>query len=102
MNGRLLDGLVVLVVGVGAGMGRSVAVRAAAPGASVVPAARTAARLCDVRDEIVAAGGQAYIVPTDMPSIAGLPLNACSNCCSILQYVLLNASCAMRIALPSG
>jgi len=65
VNGRLLDGCVVLVVGVGAGMGRSVAVRAAAHGASVVLAARTAARLCDVRDEIIAAGGQACSVPTD-------------------------------------
>lgn len=65
MNARLLDGHVVVVAGVGPGMGRSVAVRAAANGAAVVLAARTATRLCDVRDEIVAAGGRACAVPTD-------------------------------------
>ena len=65
MSGRLLDGQIVLVAGVGPGMGRSVALRASAQGASVVLAARTATRLDEVRDEIVAAGGRACTVPTD-------------------------------------
>ena len=70
MNGRLLDGHVVVVAGVGPGMGRSTATRAAAHGASVVVAARTAARLDAVRDEIVAAGGRACSVPTDATDAA--------------------------------
>jgi NAD(P)-dependent dehydrogenase (short-subunit alcohol dehydrogenase family) len=61
----LLDGHVVLVAGVGPGMGRSTAIRAAANGAAVVLAARTVERLNEVRDEIVGAGGRACSVPTD-------------------------------------
>ena len=65
MSRPLLDGLVVLVAGVGPGMGRSTAVRAAANGAAVVLAARTVGRLNEVRDEIAATGGRVCIVPTD-------------------------------------
>ena len=70
MSRPLLDGLVVLVAGVGPGMGRSTAVRAAANGAAVVVAARTIDRLNDVRDEIAAAGGRACSVPTDATDAA--------------------------------
>jgi NAD(P)-dependent dehydrogenase (short-subunit alcohol dehydrogenase family) len=62
---RLLDGQVVIVAGVGPGMGRATAVRAAAHGASVVLAARTAERLHDIESEITAAGGRACSVATD-------------------------------------
>ena len=51
-------------------MGRSTACCAAAHGAAVVLAARTAARLDTIRDEIVAAGGQACSVPTDATDAA--------------------------------
>lgn len=65
MSARLLDGLVVIVAGVGPGMGRATAVRAAANGAAVVLAARTVERLRDVEGEIVNTGGRAHVVPTD-------------------------------------
>jgi NAD(P)-dependent dehydrogenase (short-subunit alcohol dehydrogenase family) len=51
-------------------MGRSTAIRAAAHGAAVVLAARTAARLDAVRDEIVASGGRACSVRTDATDAA--------------------------------
>lgn len=70
MSQPLLDGHVVVVAGVGPGMGRSTAIRAAANGAAVVLAARTAARLDEVRDTIVAAGGRACSVATDATDAA--------------------------------
>jgi NAD(P)-dependent dehydrogenase (short-subunit alcohol dehydrogenase family) len=66
----MLDGHVVVVAGVGPGMGRSTAIRAAANGASVVLAARTASRLDEVREAIVGAGGRACAVPTDTTDLA--------------------------------
>lgn len=62
---RLLDGRVVIVAGVGPGMGRSVALRSAEQGATVVLAARTAERLAVLRDEVEHGGGRALAVPTD-------------------------------------
>jgi NAD(P)-dependent dehydrogenase (short-subunit alcohol dehydrogenase family) len=55
----LLAGKVVIVAGVGAGLGRQIAVRAAAEGAAVVLGARTEPYLAEVAAEIAAAGGRA-------------------------------------------
>jgi NAD(P)-dependent dehydrogenase (short-subunit alcohol dehydrogenase family) len=61
-----LEGRVVVVAGVGPGLGRAVARRAAEEGASVVLAARTASRLDDVAAELTALGATSCCVPTDV------------------------------------
>lgn len=62
----LLADKVVVVSGVGPGLGRSIVMRSAAAGARVVLAARTESRLREIADEVVAAGGTAFVVPTDI------------------------------------
>ncbi|AVM02007.1 short-chain dehydrogenase [Gordonia iterans] len=62
----LLDGKVVVVSGVGPGLGRALCLQSAAHGAKLVLAARTESRLNEIRDEIVASGGTALAVPTDI------------------------------------
>ena len=62
----LLDGKIVVVSGVGPGLGRSICLRAAAAGATVVLAARTESRLKEVAAEVDAAGGTSLVVPTDI------------------------------------
>lgn len=71
----LLADKVVVVVGVGTGLGRSIAVQSARAGADVVLAARTASRLDDVAAEVAALGRRGLAVPTDITddtSAAGL------------------------------
>jgi NAD(P)-dependent dehydrogenase (short-subunit alcohol dehydrogenase family) len=63
---RLLEGRVVLVAGAGPGLGRETALLAAAHGADVVVAARTASRLEALAQEVAALGGRALAVPTDV------------------------------------
>jgi NAD(P)-dependent dehydrogenase (short-subunit alcohol dehydrogenase family) len=62
----LLDGRVCVVAGVGAGLGREVALALAGHGATVVLGARTASVLEEVADEIAAAGGRARAVVTNV------------------------------------
>lgn len=62
----ILQDKVVLVSGVGAGLGRSIAVRCAEAGADVVLAARTEATLQQVAEEVRATGRRALAVPTDI------------------------------------
>ena len=62
----LLAGTVVVVSGVGPGLGRSIALQSARAGADVVLAARTAARLDEVAKEVIALGGRAVAIPTDI------------------------------------
>lgn len=62
----LLAGKVVVVSGVGPGLGRSICMRAAAAGATVVLAARTEARLKEIAAEIDANGGTSFVVPADI------------------------------------
>jgi len=59
---------VMVVSGVGPGLGRAIAVRAAAAGADVVLAARTKALLDEVAEEVKACGRRALAVPTDVTS----------------------------------
>ncbi|UGT61491.1 SDR family oxidoreductase [Nocardia asteroides] len=62
----LLTGKVVVVSGIGPGLGRSIAVRAALAGADVVLAARTEKRLDKVAAEVREIGRKALVVPTDI------------------------------------
>ena len=62
----LLRGKVVLVVGASRGIGAAIARAFADAGASVALAARDSAALEQLRDELIAAGGQALAVPTDV------------------------------------
>ena len=60
-----LKGKTVVIVGAGPGFGRTLALRSAEEGASVVVAARTVARVEEIADEVRAAGGEAFAAPVD-------------------------------------
>ncbi|BCY13320.1 SDR family oxidoreductase [Actinoplanes sp. L3-i22] len=62
----MLTDKVVLVAGVGPGLGRALAVRAARHGADVVLAARTESYLTEVAGKVTAAGRRALAVPADL------------------------------------
>jgi len=62
----ILDGKVVVITGVGPGMGRKLAVEAAAQGAKVAISARSAGFLDEVLAEVRGGGGQGISVPTDV------------------------------------
>ncbi|MEO6419117.1 MAG: SDR family oxidoreductase [Polyangiaceae bacterium] len=70
---RALEGKVAIVTGASRGIGKALAIRLAAEGASVVLASKTVdpnpklpGTLDDVKKEIEAAGGKAFIQPTDV------------------------------------
>jgi 3-oxoacyl-[acyl-carrier protein] reductase len=65
-----LTGQVALVTGAGRGIGRAIAIGYAQAGAHVVVASRTAADLDSLVEVVVAEGGQATAVPTDVTSPA--------------------------------
>ncbi|MFN3338275.1 MAG: SDR family oxidoreductase [Dietzia sp.] len=60
-----LEDKTVVIVGAGPGFGRTLALRAAERGATVVVAARTASRLDGIVDEVRAAGGTAIAAAVD-------------------------------------
>jgi 3-oxoacyl-[acyl-carrier protein] reductase len=71
MSEQLLAGRVALVVGAGAGIGRSCALALARDGADVVLAARRAEPLQQLADEVAATHGRrALAVPTDISDLA--------------------------------
>lgn len=67
MSGRL-DGLVVVVTGAGRGIGRAIATRFAAEGASVVVGARSRHEVDACAEQITADGGEALAVTLDVTS----------------------------------
>jgi len=67
-----LHGKVALITGASRGLGRPMAKGLAAAGAHTVLVARDAAKLHAVRDEIVAGGGQATVLPLDLTDEAAI------------------------------
>lgn len=66
----ILKDKVVIVTGAGPGMGQALCRGAAAEGAKVAISARSADAIAAIRDDIVAAGGEAIAVPTDVSDMA--------------------------------
>jgi NAD(P)-dependent dehydrogenase (short-subunit alcohol dehydrogenase family) len=66
---RVLQGRVVVITGASSGIGRAVAVRAAAAGATTVLVSRGREKLEEVSAEIEAAGGRAAVYPTDLSDV---------------------------------
>jgi NAD(P)-dependent dehydrogenase (short-subunit alcohol dehydrogenase family) len=64
--GRLLENKVAIITGASRGIGAAAARTFAQAGASVVLAARDERAMASVAQEIVSAGGQALVVPTDV------------------------------------
>ena len=67
-----LTGQIAVVTGGGRGIGRAIGRALADAGARVIAAARTAAEIQAVADEIAAEGGQADAVPTDLADEASI------------------------------
>jgi short-subunit dehydrogenase len=65
-DGPRVAGRTFVITGASSGFGRGAAIRAARMGANVVLAARRADVLEEVANEILATGGQALVVPTDV------------------------------------
>jgi NAD(P)-dependent dehydrogenase (short-subunit alcohol dehydrogenase family) len=63
---RVLSDKVVLITGASSGIGRAVALRVAASGATTICVARTVEKLEALREEIANAGGVAHIYPADL------------------------------------
>jgi len=72
MSGGALAGKVSLVTGASRGIGRAIAIELARQGATVVLAARDAARLDEAVGEIAAAGGQASSLSLDIADRASI------------------------------
>ncbi|MFP4476441.1 MAG: SDR family oxidoreductase [Desulfatibacillaceae bacterium] len=61
-----VGGKVVLITGGSSGIGRASAIKLAGAGAKLLLVARTASKLQEVKEDIEAQGGEAYIYPTDL------------------------------------
>lgn len=65
-NKQALAGKVAVVTGAGRGIGRAIALAYAQAGAAVICAARTVAEIEQTAQQIMALGGQALAIPTDV------------------------------------
>lgn len=68
LEGRV-KGRVVVVTGASSGIGKATALKLAAAGAKVILAARTPEKLAETKDEIVAAGGEAFTYSVDIANL---------------------------------
>ena len=66
----ILKDKAIIVTGAGPGMGQAMCRGAAREGAKVAIAARSAEAIAEIRDDIVASGGEAIAVPTDVTDAA--------------------------------
>ena len=64
-----VNGRTVVITGASTGIGRAAALKVAAAGGIPLLVARTREKLEEVRDEIEAAGGAAYVYPTDLADL---------------------------------
>jgi NAD(P)-dependent dehydrogenase (short-subunit alcohol dehydrogenase family) len=97
----LLDGKVAIVSGVGPGLGQANARALAREGATVVLAARNAEFLAEVRDGIVADGGRAVVVPTNLvepEQVAALVARTVDECGHL--DILVNNAFRMDVMQP--
>lgn len=69
---KVLDGKVAVITGASRSIGAECARAFAAAGATVVLAARTAAVIASIAEELTAAGGRALAVPTDVTDAASV------------------------------
>jgi NAD(P)-dependent dehydrogenase (short-subunit alcohol dehydrogenase family) len=63
---RVLSDKVVIITGASSGIGRAVASHLAQSGATIIGVARTPEKLEEMRAEVAALGGRAFIYPTDL------------------------------------
>ena len=68
----MADKRTILVTGASRGIGRAVALRLAEEGAHVIALARSKLALEEVGDKIMAAGGEATLVPLDLADHEGV------------------------------
>ena len=96
---RSLGGKVVWVTGASSGIGRSLALRAHAAGATVILSARRASRLNQVAAECAGRGGApAHVVPVDLTDETALP-RAVADVLAItgrVDWIVHNAGIAAR------
>ncbi|MDQ6605568.1 MAG: SDR family NAD(P)-dependent oxidoreductase, partial [Actinomycetota bacterium] len=95
---QAVSGRVVLVTGASSGIGRATALRLGAAGASVLLVARRAELLEQVRDEIVAAGAEAFVHPCDLADTdqAGRLADAVLERHGHVDVVVSNAGVSIR------
>jgi len=72
MPSMRLDGRRALVTGAGRGIGLAAAAALAQAGAAVTLVARTSGEIIQVRDQILAEGGRADVLPLDVTDLAGV------------------------------